>query len=945
MRNIKIRKHYRDMLHNGLSVALFGLLVFVFINFFAGCRNFGEEGMMPGKEVESVAVTVLDTWEGESGEDVPTRSSIADVSLVKSAAVAAYRLPEGRFESSASAANASGVAPGAMSLTLTKGCSYRIYTVANCGTAPLSWPARESGLASVRLSFTDAEVFFPGGAPMAGSQDVTFNDDMSITLRPKRMVSEWTVKFRDVDALGYQVTFARMRQAAKDVLPWAESKANSVFATGDRGAGADLSDLTGSGAKMYVLENARGVLSSLSTGHSARENDVRAADPDHYGLYTYLEIGLHFPDGTEYMRDPSKTSAEEDVIYRVYLRGSAYNDFSVLRNKRMTLTVSGTKARLDDDDPGLDWYIEDNTVPAGNIITGTVYPVDWEDGSDLVDDHFTPTIYNLIVQDSGEPNWRKYSTMESILSDETVMEEVCSSGKALWRLMSNLEITTDITAFEARVDELTTRGTDPLNLAEKMDIALSSAEGQQYFDKLAYSKTDARAYNTWYDFSTDEGPCWVEEENRAVTIFKGAMWYNNYYHMGSVSRGDPSWSSRRITARSMLNGIVFVNATSPSSTSPATRNESPYRVSLCSIFLSNEGTKNDNGTSDKSDDTYPTYVYLNTYLLKSEYRVPFGMLYAKAYWTDRSNAGCNLVANTADMTSDSFRWMKKKNTTPQTFQSYEPMATTAFSGIKEGFSPDVPTLPSGYVGNPLTKSYVFHPEYSQNGDVVPEFVLTDNIIPHDKHVIVSCYVKSTSGSGYSSADVRLCLRDAENVLKEGELVESVGIIDNSTHRPVIHDFYAPEDAVAMNSSIMFYCNRNPVLTNGTWKRITTAFTLTDSGAERPLQIGLYANRFYDTYVDDDGKHDYSCNLYVAAFMVEPGIVDHGYVPFWNEGRGFSVAVTDVYTDKAEAARNHCTWYAVTHDSPVDIEGDSLTLPYKHNWTWQEWKPMGHSFAE
>ena len=780
---------------------------------------------------------------------------------------------------------------------------------------------------------------------MAGSQDVTFNDDMSITLKPKRMVSEWTVKFRDVDALGYQVTFARMRQAAKDVLPWAESKANTVFSTGDRGAGADLSALTGGGAKMYVLENARGVLSSLSTTQSSREADILAADPDHYRLYTYLEIGLHFPDGAEYMRDPAKTSAEEDVIYRVYLRGSAYNDFSVLRNKRMTLTVSGTKARLDDDDPGLDWYIEDNTVPAGNIITGTVYPVDWEDGSDLVDDHFTPTIYNLIVQDSGEPNWKKYSTMESILSDETVMEEVCSSGKALWRLMSNLEITTDITAFEARVDELTTRGTVPLNLAEKMDIALSSAEGQQYFDKLAYSKTDAKAYNTWYDFNTSAGPCWVEEEHRAVTIFKGAQWVNNYKNISGSWRGDSNWYNERIIARTVLNGIEFVDATSPSAvTSPSTRDASPYRASLCSIYLQTPGAVNDNGTTDKSDDTYPTYVFLNTYLLKSEYQIPFGTIYAKQPWTDCNNAGCNLVPNTADMTSGSFLKPKRNNSTAR-LDSYVAMNTTSFNAAKDGFSNDVPTLPSGYVGDVLVKSYVFHPVYSQYGDNLPQFVLADNMTLHDKHFIISCYVKSPISSGSCNAGVSLCVRDAENVLTGNDLVESVGPVDNSTHLPIYHDFYEPEDGIEMNSSIKFYCNRNSVASTAAWTRISTAFTLTDAGAERPLQIALYADRSKDTYIEDDVEYDYDCDLYVAAFMVEPGIFDHGYVPYWNEGRGFAKDVTEVYTDKKEAAQNHCTWYAVTHDSPVDLEGDVNTLPYKHEWVWQEWKPMGHSFAE
>ncbi len=895
-RKIQMKK---KMLHNGISVALLGALLIGGANIFASCqRGFEEKNALGDGEPVEVSVGF--------SEDALTKSSVANVDAVNTVQIAAYRTMDGMLYDTAND-------PANLKLKLLAGYDYRIFSLVNCGASAVSWPQSLSQVEA--LSFTSASSTFTGGAPMAGDVTVTVNGNMSLTLTPKRMLSKWTVKFVDQDALGYEVKFVRMRHSASNATPWkysegfssadgmtgtGASKATAVFDTGDFATSADVSAVTtSSGAVFYVMENARGTVSGF-TG-SAQMADLQASPEaaTTYGLYTFLEIGLDFPAGADYERDPLKTSAEADVIYRVFLRKDAVNNLSVIRNTQMTLTLTGTRAGIDG--TALDWSIEDNTVPSGNKITGTVTPVDWNTdmaGAGQTADHFTPTIYNLIVQDSGEAEWKKYTTMTSILEDESVMEKVCSSGKALWRLMSNLQISTDITAFEARVDELTTRAVSPLNLAMMMDNALSGVEGQLYFDKLAYSKTDARAYNTWYDFNTDNGNCWVEEENRAVTIFKGVEWYNNYYKMGSIQRGDASWASRRIIARSVLNGIEFFNGVYGGSESPHYEKETPYRASLCSIFLSNEGTRNNNGTTDKTDDTYPTYICLNTYLLKSEYRVPFGTIYAKANWSDRSDAGYNLVPGSKDMYTGPFQYFKNST------QGWKDLSSqsTSYHTVSD--------CPSGTEG-----AYKF--SAAEVTSAWPPIVRWSTAtVPQDRHLIVSCYFKTLSGT--ATPTMWLCLRDSENTLMGAALVESVnGTAYNSAH------------LVNTYSGSQYYGSGENVTTAAGWKRVTVKFTLTEAGAQRPLEFGLYVTV----------PADKDASVLATGFMVEPGTDDHGYVPYWNEGRGFSTDVTDVYTDKKAAWSAGCRWYAVTREASPDIEGNPNTAPYKHSWDWQPWTPV------
>lgn len=411
----------RDMLHNALSVLLFGALVFGMMRLFASCRAEGAAELAGG------LITV---------ESPPTRSLVSDADAIRSVQVAAYRLEDGLFYKSASTALYSAAG---LKLDLLKGYDYRILSLVNCGDSAVDWPARLSDAEKISLSVSD--VSMPGGVPMAGDATISVSGDFSLALKPDRMVSKWKVVFVDRDGLGYAVKFARMRRSARDFTPWTPSKATAVFDTGDRASAA--------GTELYVLENMRGTLPGLSANESAGEEELMAADPADFDKYTYLELGLDFPEGGKYERDPSKPAAEADVIYRVYLRGTAMNDFDIRRNTAFTLTITGTQDGLDNGT--VDWKIEDNSVPAGNEIIGTLRPAAWNavcPASSLTADHFTPTFINRVCRAAGYGGWRATCDISALTADESAMTAVCSSADALHLLLKEGDLDAVLAHFE-----------------------------------------------------------------------------------------------------------------------------------------------------------------------------------------------------------------------------------------------------------------------------------------------------------------------------------------------------------------------------------------------------------------------------------------------------------------------------------------------------------------
>lgn len=411
----------RDMLHNALSVLLFGALVFGMMRLFVSCSAEGAAELAGG------VITV---------ERPPTRSLVADADVIRSVQVAAYRLEDGVFFKSASTASYTG---SGLKLDLLKGYAYRILSLINCGDSSVDWPARLSD--AERLSLSAEDVSMPGGVPMAGDATILVTGDFNLVLKPDRMVSRWRVEFVDRDGLGYAVKFARMRRSARNFTPWAPSKATEVFDTGDRASSA--------GTELYVLENMRGTLQVLSGYESAEEEELKSADPADYDKYTYLELGLDFPEGARYERDPSKPSAEADVIYRVYLRGTGMNNFDIMRNTACTLTITGTEDGLENGT--VDWKIEDNSVPAGNEISGTLQPAAWNavcPASSLTADHFTPTFINRVCRAAGYEGWRTTSDISALTADDAAMTAVCGSAAALHLLVREGDMDTVLAPFE-----------------------------------------------------------------------------------------------------------------------------------------------------------------------------------------------------------------------------------------------------------------------------------------------------------------------------------------------------------------------------------------------------------------------------------------------------------------------------------------------------------------
>lgn len=499
----------RDMLHNALSVLLFGALVFSMMRLFASCR--AEDGV----ELAGGLITV---------ERPPTRSLVSDADAIHSVQVAAYRLEDGLFYKSASTASYSGAG---LKLDLLKGYDYRILSLINCGDSAVDWPARLSDAEQISLSADD--VSMPGGVPMAGSATIRVSGDFSLALHPDRMVSKWRVEFVDRDGLGYAVKFARMRRSARNFMPWSPSKATVVFDTGDRASST--------GTELYVLENMRGTLPGLSGNESAGEEELMAADPADYDKYTYLEVGLDFPEGAKYKRDPSKPAAEADVIYRVFLRGTAMNNFDIRRNTACTLTLTGTQEGLDSGT--VDWKIEDNSVPAGNEIRGTLRPVEWNavcPSSSLTADHFTPTFINRVCRAAGYEGWRTTGDVSALTADEAAISAVCRSAEALRLLLKEGNMDGVLAPFETAVFSL--------GLGSVIDETLRNAPSS-VFSKTEYGPSELLTGYYGIDYFVGMRSIFACE----------SLYYTQY-------------SGRQLSVISLLTGDTYFTGSSPVTGSP-----------------------------------------------------------------------------------------------------------------------------------------------------------------------------------------------------------------------------------------------------------------------------------------------------------------------------------------------------------------------------------------
>ena len=198
------------------------------------------------------------------------------------------------------------------------------------------------------------------GFPMAGVAEA-FSSRTSARVTVKRLVHTLLVKV-DTDALNASsmtFTAVRVKQAARDVYPFAEggSRATAVFGREDSDAdaltAADIAALNAGGtATLYMLENMRG---DLLPGNVLWKNKVPQNIPEsERRLATYIELQASVT---------TPTADFDGNIYRAYLGRSASN-FDVVRSTTFTLTSSFTNDMI----PSEEWRVEAGST----TLTGTL---------------------------------------------------------------------------------------------------------------------------------------------------------------------------------------------------------------------------------------------------------------------------------------------------------------------------------------------------------------------------------------------------------------------------------------------------------------------------------------------------------------------------------------------------------------------------------------------
>lgn len=245
-------------------------------------------------------------------------------------------------------------------MALPAGCGYKFYALVNC--PEMDFPISESALQECRISLSGRESF-PDGLPMAGMKEVWVSGpDAKISLEVKRLVARMEFKFEDRDALGFKPAYVKIRQAAADIAPWKDSKATAA-SDGDYAREEELSRF---GALLYLPENLRGKI----PGITSPEGRVPSALGPESDLYTYLEVGMDFPEGGVIISNPDRKESRSDVIYRLYLGGNSTDDFDIRRNVDFSITLTATEATLLDG--GMEWTVDsdlgyggEETISAG----------------------------------------------------------------------------------------------------------------------------------------------------------------------------------------------------------------------------------------------------------------------------------------------------------------------------------------------------------------------------------------------------------------------------------------------------------------------------------------------------------------------------------------------------------------------------------------------------
>lgn len=225
---------------------------------------------------------------------------------------------------------------GETSVTLHYDQTYNVYVVANMGD--VTPPDAESEIGTFKYSVVGMTGL---GEILPMSQNygsVTVSDGTSMNFEVTRLVSKVTFSMDALDISGLNVESVRIRQTPLSVRPFSvggSKAAVNEVTDGDYASTADITALQKNGTiEFYMFENMQGTLLADNTDPWEKIPDNIAAGK----ACTYIETVCRF--------DQKTTGREGTVTYRLFLGEDNITNFSVERNKIISVSLKATEDNL-----------------------------------------------------------------------------------------------------------------------------------------------------------------------------------------------------------------------------------------------------------------------------------------------------------------------------------------------------------------------------------------------------------------------------------------------------------------------------------------------------------------------------------------------------------------------------------------------------------------------
>lgn len=303
-----------------LHYILLPIILFLLMMLIAcGCSN---GGGVPERYGSLVETTLRIRLEGEGGftKSAYAGDSIADINVWL-------------FDESGSSAFHSYGSFGPYSLKLWSGMRYGLYVAANAGKDLGDCNLPDLDYICIETDGPMHASCVSGNVPMSGSSTSLLPHELQ---EARVALTRTCCKIRlKLDLSGLvdttvSIDSVALRNIPRRVLFFSESRAESqaqVFTQGNVLRGTELSQLYGSGAELYCLENMQG---PLLEGNSDEKNKTLDSSDPHYGVCTYLELyGFYQTD-----------SLAGPIRYRMYLGSDAVSDFSLKRDNLYDVNVA-----------------------------------------------------------------------------------------------------------------------------------------------------------------------------------------------------------------------------------------------------------------------------------------------------------------------------------------------------------------------------------------------------------------------------------------------------------------------------------------------------------------------------------------------------------------------------------------------------------------------------